>query len=81
LLQHGQKSEVTGVLRRSTSPAPEISASELPSVIVSGSSVRIRETDVPLPLLVSPRAHRVVPSGFIAISAADSQRLWIVESR
>jgi hypothetical protein len=80
LLQHGQKSTVTGVLNRSGDPSFE-SAAQLPQVTVTGSAVRVGATEVLLPLLVSPHQHRVVPAGFIAISAVDSQRLWIVESR
>jgi hypothetical protein len=33
-----------------------------------------------LPTVHTEHAHVVVPSGFLAVSAVDSQRLWIVES-
>jgi hypothetical protein len=81
LLRHEQKSEITGVLRRSAQPSTPAVEPESPPIIVTPTAVRVGATEVPLPLLVSPHAHHVVPAGFIAISAVDSQRLWIVESR
>jgi hypothetical protein len=49
-------------------------------VRVGASSVEIAGHQVALPTVHGAHSHLVVPSGFLAVSAVDSQRLWIVES-
>jgi hypothetical protein len=41
---------------------------------------RIGEEVVTVPMLAAPFRWTIVPAGFVVAAAADSQRLWIVES-
>lgn len=76
-LRHDRRSELLG-------PIDELAAyagTPGPPARVSSSTLEIAGSRVELPLLVSPLAHAVAAAGFVAVTAVDSQRLWIVEGR
>jgi hypothetical protein len=58
-----------------------ITGARLPEVALLDRAVRIARTQVALPFVRQPRGHATAPSGFVVVSAVDSQRLWVVESR
>ena len=45
-----------------------------------GGSARIGDETVSLPFLADPFHWALVRAGYLVASAADSQKLWIVES-
>jgi hypothetical protein len=56
---------------------------DLPSAVevwVGEGKAAIAGRELPLPTVHTAHAHVALPSGFVAVSAVDSQRLWIVES-
>jgi hypothetical protein len=76
-LEHGRASAILGPMdgaRPFTATAPK-------EVHLAGSTLHLGDASIELPHLVSPRAYAIAPAGFVAITAEDSQRLWIVESR
>lgn len=76
LLQQGQKSELLGQL----TGLPDYQQNgESPRIEFGDGRVRIGKAAVELPTLRRCHAHAVAHSGFVAVSAVDSQRLWIIE--
>jgi hypothetical protein len=56
------------------------SAADSVEVRVARGRASLAGRDVALPTVHTEQAHVVLGSGFLAVSAVDSQRLWIVES-
>jgi hypothetical protein len=77
LFRAGRQSQVLGLSQGLGEYAEE---AEKPAVWFADQSVRVGKQTVPLPLLRRPHAHVVARAGFVAASAVDSQRLWVVES-
>jgi hypothetical protein len=77
LLQKGGKSEVFG----SVSRLPEhLESFSPPPIRAQPNSIQINGHDVAAPLISAPRQTLCAASGFVVVSADDSQRLWLVES-
>ena len=77
-LQKNGESEILG----SVGTLPEYSQStELPVVSVASDSIAIGDRTVAAPLISSPRQSLTIATGFVAVCAEDSQRLWLVEAR
>ena len=51
-----------------------------PDVSLDGQQATINGTAIELPWINAPAEHCWTPSGFLIVTAVDSQRLWIVES-
>lgn len=77
VLRHDRKSAILGPMGE----AAPYTDGERPRVRVEGSTLELNGAHVELPLLVTPRTHAIAPAGFVVVSAACSQRLWVVESR
>jgi hypothetical protein len=77
LLRHGAGSRVLGLSPPLGEYPEEVHA---PEVRFSDGRVRIGKHRVDVPLLGKPYRVATAGSGFVVASAADSQRLWIVES-
>lgn len=78
LLRKGGKSEVLGAVGR----LPEHhEAFTPPAVATAADAITIQQTRVAAPLLAAPRQALCVASGFVAVCADDSQRLWLVEEK
>lgn len=77
LLQKPGKSEILGPVTRLPEYAESFSQ---PSIRTEADSIAINGQSVAAPLLSSPRQAVCVSSGFVVVSADDSQRLWLVES-
>jgi len=58
-------------------PAPEI----LPTVKLAKQQMQVGSHTIELPFLHRGRNYAAAGHGFVVVSAADSQRLWVVESR
>lgn len=54
---------------------------QAPDIRTGADSITINGKQVPTPLIQFPRDHLCVASGFVAVSAEDSQRMWLVETR
>ncbi|MEQ8785346.1 MAG: hypothetical protein RIC55_03570 [Pirellulaceae bacterium] len=77
LLQKSGGSEVLGPV----APLPEHrEAFEPPAIKTTPDALSIHGSQVDVPLLGSPRDVLAVASGFVVVSADDSQRLWLVEA-
>jgi hypothetical protein len=51
-----------------------------PALEVAPNRLTVAGQPVELPRLGRPLGHRVAAAGFVAVTAVDSQRLWVVES-
>lgn len=76
-LRHKQKSEVLGVV--SGLGAYEESDT-LPFAAFTDGKVKVGSRVAEVPTLRKCHAHVVARAGFVAACAADSQRLWVIES-
>lgn len=76
LLRRPQQYKVLGNVGR----LPEhIESFAPPSVELLADAIKINETSVAAELLSSPFRSLATATGFVAVSAEDSQRLWLVE--
>ena len=78
LLKRGGHSQVLGEV--GNLPAYEESFA-CPEVKVTANEVRVGKISTPTPLVAAPQPPFCTASGFIAITAEDSQRLWLVEAQ
>lgn len=77
LLQKSGKSEVLGTVGR----LPDyVETFDAPSIQAMPDEISINGQKVAAPLIASPRQTVCVASGFVIVSADDSQRLWLVEA-
>ena len=53
----------------------------LPAMKLAPEALALGPREVKIPTLRHPHSHALLPSGFAVVSAVDSQRVWIVESR
>jgi len=76
-LRHEGQSRVLGTFGP-TSPFPDEPAAVL--LAWEGGTARIGDDTVALPFLAAPFRWALVRAGYVVATAADSQKLWIVES-
>lgn len=77
LLQRSQESKVLGTMSR----LPEYTESlSLPDIQAHADSIDINGVSLAAPLIAAPRDVLCAAAGFVAVTAEDSQRLWLVES-
>jgi hypothetical protein len=77
LLRRERQSRVLGLTQGLRTHAEDV---PLPAVQFDDQRMEIAGHSVPLPLLRRCRHHAVARAGFVAASAVDSQRLWVVET-
>jgi hypothetical protein len=77
LLRHGGKCQTLGVIQGLGECADSLPA---PKIALGDREMKIAGKAVELPGLRKVHVPFLIGSGFIALSAKDSQRLWIVES-
>lgn len=77
LLQKSVQSEVLGRVNRLP---PHKEHAELPSIEATADAIVIAGRKVDAPLISSPRETLCIAGGFVAVTADDSQRLWLVEA-
>ena len=76
-LQHGGQSRFMGL---TGGLAPWSERAEVPPVEVTPQKVRAGALEVELTSVTHPRGHIALASGFVVVSALDSQRVWVLES-
>lgn len=77
LLQKEGRSEVLGQVGKLPEYFESLSA---PDVVVSADAITINGSPVAAPLIAAHRQTLCVSSGFVAVIADDSQRVWLVEA-
>lgn len=77
LLRHKQKSELLGVVN---GLGEYDEADALPPVTFTDGKAKVGARVAELPTLRTCHTFAVARSGFVVASAADSQRLWVIES-
>ena len=76
LLRRGQENKVLGTVGK----LPEhVESFTPPTIELTSDAIVINGTSVAAPLISSPNRSLCAATGFVAVSAEDSQRLWLVE--